>query len=133
MTRALIATTVYFLALFALGFVLGIIRVLITAPQFGELVGVILEVPIMLAAAYAACGWSIRCWNVANSLKIRSVMVLLFLALIFSFEALLGSMLFGRTLADQWASFGTTAGFLGLCAQLISAMMLFVIHNQNGS
>ena len=129
MTRALIAATVYFLALFTLGFALGIIRVLITAPRLGELVGVILEAPIMLLAAYFMCRWSIRRWNVANTLNIRSIMALLFLALLFSFEVLLGTMLFGRTLADQWVSLETAAGFLGLCAQLISALMLFVVRN----
>jgi hypothetical protein len=52
MKRALSAAAVYFLALFALGFVLGTMRVLFVAPSIGVLRATLLEVPIMLSAAF---------------------------------------------------------------------------------
>ena len=44
MKRALIAATVYFLALFALGFILGTMRVLFVAPSIGVLRASLAEV-----------------------------------------------------------------------------------------
>jgi hypothetical protein len=48
MTRSVRAGGVYFAAVFALGFALGIVRVLITAPAVGESAAVLLEIPILL-------------------------------------------------------------------------------------
>jgi hypothetical protein len=59
MNRALTAATVYFLTLFALGFLLGSIRVLFVAPQIGVLGATLLEVPLMLAAASFLCRWAV--------------------------------------------------------------------------
>ena len=42
------AAVVYFVLVFAAGFVLGTIRVLLVAPRWGELLAVLLESPIML-------------------------------------------------------------------------------------
>ena len=56
MIRALIAGTAFFLALFALGFVLGTLRVVFVAPRFGELAATFAEVPVMLIAAFFAYG-----------------------------------------------------------------------------
>jgi hypothetical protein len=123
MKRGIVAATVYFLALFALGFVLGTIRVTLIAPRVGVLAATFAEVPIMLAAAYYTCRWAIRRWQVPTTPAIRWSMVLLFLVLLFLFETLLGSILFGRTLAAQWATLVTSAGLLGLGAQVIAALL----------
>ena len=55
MQRAVIAGSVYFLLLFAFGFLLGTVRVLLVIPYVGTLVATMLEVPVMLAAAYVVC------------------------------------------------------------------------------
>ena len=121
--RALVAATAYFLALFALGFVLGTIRVVFVAPRFGQLAGTFAEVPIMLTAAYVICRWTLRQWRVTRTTAIRWTMVLWFLVLLFAFEALLGLTLFGRTLSEQWAALLTLAGLLGLSAQIVAALL----------
>jgi hypothetical protein len=97
MNRALTAATVYFLTLFALGFLLGSIRVLFVAPQIGVLGATLLEVPLMLAAAS------------------------------FLFETLVGVALFGRTLGETWAGLATPAGLVGLTAQVIAALLPMLI------
>lgn len=127
MKRPLIAASAYFLALFALGFVLGTLRVLFVVPRVGELVATIAEVPVMLIAAYFACRWAIQRWQVSLAIAIRIAMVLWFLALLFVFEALLGAMLFGRSVDEQWTALESPAGLVGISAQIIAALMpLFV-------
>jgi len=127
MKRPLTAATVYFLALFALGFVLGTIRVLLVAPQIGVLRATLLEVPLMLTAAFFMCRWAVGRWQVPTALAARWVMGLWFLVLLVLFETLLGVTLFGRTLAETWAGLATAAGMVGLTAQVIAALLpLFV-------
>jgi hypothetical protein len=127
MKRALTAATVYFLALFALGFVLGTIRVLFVAPQIGVLRATLLEVPLMLAAAFFMCRWTVRRWKVSPALAARWVMGLWFLVLLALFETLLGVTLFGRTLAETWAGFAKPAGIIGLTAQAIAALLPLLV------
>ena len=121
--RALLAGTAYFLALFALGFVLGAIRVMFVAPRFGQLAATSAEVPIMLAAAFFVCRWVILHWQVQRTSAIRWAMVVWFLAALLLFETLLGATLCARTLAEQWAALATSAGLLGLFAQIIAALL----------
>ena len=121
--RALVAGTVYFLALFALGFFLGTIRVVFVTPRYGQVTGTLAEAPVMLTAAYVICRRALNHWRVSPRSAIRWTMVLLFLVLLFIFETLLGLALFGRTLSEQWAALVTLAGVLGLSAQVIAALL----------
>lgn len=123
MKSSLIAGTVYFLLLFALGFVMGTARVLVVAPRLGEFAATLLEIPVMLAAAFFLCRWVIQRWHVPRRLDWRWLMVLWFLALLFVFESGLGVLLFGRTLAVQWGTLLTAVGVLGLSAQLVAAFL----------
>ena len=127
MKRALTSASAYVLTLFALGFVLGTIRVLFVVPHIGELAATIAEVPVMLTAAYFTCRWAIRRWQVPSTIAIRLAMVLWFLALLFVFETLLGATLFGRSVAEQWTALGSPAGLVGISTQIIAALLpLFV-------
>lgn len=121
--RALLAGTTYFLALFALGFLLGTIRVVFVAPRYGQVTGTLAEMPVMLTAAYVICRWALNHWRVSPRLGIRWTMVPLFLALLFAFETMLGLVLFGRTFSEQWEALMTLAGALGLSAQVIAALL----------
>jgi hypothetical protein len=127
MNRALTAATVYFLTLFALGFLLGSIRVLFVAPQIGVLGATLLEVPLMLAAASFLCRWAVGRWRVSPALATRGAMLLWFLVLLMLFETLVGVALFGRTLGETWAGLATPAGLVGLTAQVIAALLPMLI------
>lgn len=129
MKRALIAGIVYALALFALGFMLGTVRLMFVAPRFGELAATLLELPVMLTAAFFACRYVIGRWQVGGPKANRTAMALSFLALLLSLEMLLGVTLVGRTVAEQWATLTTPAGLLGLTAQIIAALFAFVIDS----
>ena len=127
MKRALIAASAYFFTLFALGFVLGTIRVIFVAPRVGELAATAAEVPVMLIAAYFACRWAIRRRQVPSAIAVRLAMVPWFLVLLFAFETVLGATLFGRSVAEQWTALGAPAGLVGISAQIIAALLpLFV-------
>lgn len=121
--RALISGTLYFLALFSLGFVLGTIRVMFIAPRLGELAATLAEAPVMLAAAYVFCRWTLRRCRTPRTLRSRWVMVLWFLVLLALFETLLGEILFGRTAADQLAALATPAGLIGVAARISAALL----------
>jgi hypothetical protein len=131
MKRALTAATVYFLMLFALGFALGTIRVLLVAPQIGVLGATLMEVPLMLIAAFLMCLWAVGRWHVPPGLVTRGAMTLWFLVLLALFETLVGVALFGRTLAGTWAGLATPAGLIGLTAQAITALLPVVV-GRNG-
>ena len=132
MKRALLAASVYFLVLFSFGFALGTIRVLFIAPRFGPLAATAAEVPIMLIAAFWACRWSIRRWHVASAITTRLAMAIWFLVLLFVFETGLGAALFGRTMTEQWAALATSAGLIGLAAQVIAALLPIMVGRRNG-
>ena len=122
MKRALSAGAVYFLMLFALGFVMGAIRVMAVAPRIGALAATLAELPVMLAAGWHFCRWTIRRWQVPPGMPTRWVMTLWFLGLLLAFETFLGATLFGRTVAEQWGALMTLEGLLGLAAQVATAL-----------
>ena len=125
--RALTAATAYFLALFALGFILGTVRVMIMVPRFGVLASTIAEVPFMITAGYFICRWAIHNWHVSRASAFRWAMAIWFLVMLIAFETLLGVLLFGRSASAQWIVLATPAGLIGLSAQVIAALFpLFV-------
>lgn len=118
MARSLTAAGVYFAIIFALGFALGAIRVPLLAPRVGDVAATLIELPIMLAASWLACGWLMR------RLKIRSfghavIMGAGAFASLMGAEAVMAAFLFGRSLADHLASYATPAGVIGLAGQAI--------------
>ena len=56
--RSSIAGAAYFLSVFAAGFLLAI-RQFVLVPRIGEVAGVLLEAPLMLAAIWWAARWTI--------------------------------------------------------------------------
>ncbi|TIX75996.1 MAG: hypothetical protein E5V21_21505, partial [Mesorhizobium sp.] len=58
--RAIRLGAVYFASVFAVGFALGTIRMLVLVPQLDELGAVAVELPVILTAAWIICGWLLR-------------------------------------------------------------------------
>jgi len=65
--RPLKAGLIYFLLIFALGWVLGPIRELWAVPQFGR-IALLVEAVIMLTATVVSSRWVIRRFNVPQTL-----------------------------------------------------------------
>lgn len=118
MSTALRAGSVYFGLMFALGFVLGTARVLILAPRLGVMAAVAIELPIMLAASWLACGWIVRRWHVPSGAAPRLAMGGLAFALLIAAESALGVIGFGRSAETQIAAFLAPEGLAGLAAQV---------------
>jgi len=101
----------YFAVVYAAGFILGAIRVLIVEPLIGETAAVLCETPFLLAAMALSAHWIIAKLNVSRSVSLIA-MGLLALALQQIADVVLGFWLRGRSLADELAHFATPAGLI---------------------
>lgn len=112
---------VYALAVFALGFLLGTIRVLVLIPRLGEARAVLLELPVMLTAAWFICRAVLHRWPVPATGPARLAMGGFAFALLMLLEALL-ALLLGTEPARWLAGLATPAGAPGLAGQLLFAL-----------
>ncbi|MDQ7010342.1 MAG: hypothetical protein Q9M29_00840, partial [Mariprofundaceae bacterium] len=64
--KALQAGIAYFAMVFAAGFMLGIVRVMLLAPNVGETLAVAIELPIMLAVSWISCSMLIDRYSVSG-------------------------------------------------------------------
>ena len=101
MSAALRAGVAYFTIVFAAGFVLGTIRVLVVMPRLGEMNAVAIEIPIMLALSWAACAWLVRRFAVPRALVNRIAMGGLAFELLMLGEFGVSVPAFGRTSVDR--------------------------------
>lgn len=122
MTRAWQAGSAYFLLIFGLGFVLGTLRVLVVAPRLGPLAAVLVELPVILTAAWLVCARVAAWFQVPRRWQARLVMggtafVLLMLA-----ELGLSVALLGDSLAGYIAAYRSLDGAVGLAGQVAFAV-----------
>ena len=120
--RLLGAGLAYWAVVFALGFVLGTIRVLWLAPLVGLLPATALELPIMLAASWLAAGGLLRRFGIATS-GMALAMGLTAFGLLMAAECLLGVATMGMTPAQWLAEFRQPHALLGLAGQVLFALM----------
>jgi hypothetical protein len=123
MMRAIIAGTLYCAVIFALGFVLGTIRVLLIVPRLGEVGAVLIELPIMLTASWIACGWVLRRLRVGPATGGRLTMGIVAFILLMLAELGVSVLLFGRTLAEHLGTYHSVNALSGLTAQMAFAAM----------
>lgn len=121
MNAAARAGAVYFAAVFALGFLLGTLRVAALAPVLGETRAILLELPVMLAASWLVCGWSVRRFDVPRAVGARVAMGGVAFALLMAAELSLSILLMDRSAAEHLGRYAETGPALGLAAQLLFA------------
>jgi hypothetical protein len=126
MAASLRAGVAYFGLVFAIGFVLGTIRVLVVIPRFGDTNAVLIELPIMLALSWMACAWAVRRFAVPPRTVERLVMGAAAFALLMLGEVAVSVFGFGRTVAEHLATYQTPGAQLGLAAQLAFALFPWV-------
>lgn len=102
--HAVKAGAAYFAVVFAVGFALGTVRTLFLAPRLGELLAVVIELPLMLGASWLACGWAVRRWRIAPTAGPRLTMGAFAFALLIIAEATLSLTTFDRSLTDSSAT-----------------------------
>ena len=123
--RSISAGAAYFGVVFALGFMIGTLRVLVVEPRLGATASVAIEVPFMLLASWLVARRLVAGFGLSNRGP-KLVMGLTGLVLLLAAETALGVAL-GQPLADQLATYGTLRGLLNLVGQLgFAAMPLLV-------
>ena len=121
------AGVIYFLPVFALGWVLGPIRVLWAVPHFGRLTPLLFEAVIMLIAMFISARWVIRRFDVGRSLPATIGMGLVAVAMLLPAEIAGALWVRGLSPRGYLASFATTSGVISLLMfVLFGAMPTFV-------
>ena len=105
----------YWIGIFALGFVLGAIRIFVIVPMVGEFLAVLIELPVILTASWLWAGQLLR----GHSLTPRQALAMgvLAFALLMASELALATLAFGQTPGEWLASLRHPRGQLGLVGQ----------------
>lgn len=112
----------YWAGIFALGFVLGSVRVLWLASRIGALIAVLAELPLMLAASWLWARRLARRHPLASRGEALGAGALAF-ALLLASEAALGRFGFGQDLCAWFAALWRLPGAVGLAGQLAFAAL----------
>jgi hypothetical protein len=118
---AIVAGLAYFAIVFAAGFVLGAVRTLLLVPRIGAVPAVLVELPFMLAIAYAACRWLVSRLSVSPALGPRLTMGVVAFVLLMGAELTLSVLFFSGSVAGFIAGLVAPAGTLGLAGQVAFA------------
>lgn len=124
MQRSLPNGALYVTAVFAAGFVLGVLRTLVLVPLLGELTAVLLEVPVILCISWLVCTRILQRWPLAPPEAVAmgaTAFVLLMLA-----EAGLSALLAGRSLTEHLALYAQLPHQVGLAGQLAFAVIPWI-------
>ena len=119
--RATKAGALYAIIVFLIGFIFGTIRFLLLVPHLGETIAVIIKAPMILAASWFVCRWCVDRLDVRRTVPARSLMGLAAFLVLMSAVFARGAVL-GRSLLDQVTSYGSSAGTIGLAAQMTFAI-----------
>lgn len=120
---ALRAGLAYFAILFATGFLVGTVRVLLIEPQLGPVASVLIELPLMLALSWFVARRLIARFDPSASVKDRIVMGSSAVLLLVCAEMLLGALAFGMSATEQLARYATPRGVLTLVGQVGFALI----------
>jgi hypothetical protein len=120
--RVAMAGAAYWAIVFALGFVLGTLRVLWVAPAIGLLPATMLELPVILTASWFAAGWLVRRFAIASRGEALAAGALAF-AILMAAECALASVLTGQSPAQWLAGLRQPHALLGLAGQVVFALM----------
>jgi hypothetical protein len=112
----------YWAVVFALGFVLGTLRVLWLAPLVGLMPATLIELPVMLGASWLASGWLMRRFAITNAGAALAMGALAF-ALLMVAELALGVGLMGLTPAQWLTDLRQPHAAVGLAGQVVFALM----------
>jgi hypothetical protein len=122
MIKATLAGLIYFSMIFAVGFMLGIVRTLVLAPNVGESVAVAIELPIILTIGWFACLWIVEHRSIPVNFAVRAVMGGSALLFLLTAETILSLTLANRSLKEHLMLYSSLPALLGLMGQVVFAL-----------
>ena len=127
-SRVLTAAAVYFVIVFAIGLVLGPIRVLWVEPWLGPTLAILCEAPLLIIAMIVAARVAPALAGLGAGWGARLIMGVLALVMQQIADLAVGFGLRGVTLQEQLAYFGTLPGYIYLVMLVLFALMPLVIY-----
>jgi hypothetical protein len=122
MTRSIAAGLAYFGCVFAAGFVLGTVRVVLLRPLLGEVLAVVLELPVILSVAWIVSRWFTRRFEVPARPLPRAAMGATAFALLMIAELSVSVLLFGRSATEHLWLYREISHMMGLAGQVAFAL-----------
>ncbi len=113
----------YALGVFALGFVLGTVRVMVLQPLMGPLAAVCTEVPVMLAASWWYSRWLLSKHTTAYNTLTLLLWGMAAFVLLICLEMALATVVFGQPAQLFFTALHTPAGAVGLAAQFLFGLL----------
>jgi hypothetical protein len=117
------AGIIYSILVFLVGSLLGTIRELYLVPRFGPDLAVLIELPVILAISWNACGIVLRHVPVPAAVGPRLVMGIVALGLLLLAEMALATIGFGQTMTTVVAQYATAPGAVGLAGQVLFGLI----------
>jgi hypothetical protein len=117
----------YFAITFAVGFVLGPLRIFVLTPRVGPVIAVLIEAPFMLSAAYFIARWVLRRFAPAAPTYQRLSFGIIAFGMLLTAECLLALTMGIRPVAFLH-SLATPAGAIGLASQIVFAFIPALIR-----
>ena len=114
---------IYFVLVFAVGWVLGPIRELWAVPHFGRMAATLSEAVIMLIAMIVSARWVIRRFHVSRTLPTTISMGIVAIGLLLPAEIVGIHRVRGRSVRDYLTGFLTVPGIISLVMFLLFAAM----------
>jgi hypothetical protein len=121
--RILKAGAIYFLLLFAIGWILGPIRELWAVPRFGRIAALLMEAVFMLIAMIISARWVMRRFDVHPTLGSTIPVGLVALGILVPAEIAGVLWVRGSSLQEYLASFATAPGVISAVMFLLFAAM----------
>ncbi len=115
------AGVAYASSVFAIGFLLGAVRVLLLAPHLGAVAAVSLEMPIILAASWYVSSYFMRRFRVGTEIHTRLLVGVVAFVVLANLEIALSVSLFHKSMAEYLTELRTRAGALGFTGQIVFA------------
>jgi hypothetical protein len=122
-TRVLRAAALYFVIVFAVGFLLGPVRVLWVEPWLGKTIAVLVETPFLVVAMMFAATWAPRWIGVEGRWPDFLAIGVVALILQQVADLAVGFGLRGMTLSEQIAYFASPPGYIYAVTLIIFTLM----------
>jgi small-conductance mechanosensitive channel len=123
MMSAILAGTIYFICVFAVGVVLGTIRVLFIVPAIGATAAVLIEMPAILIWSWFICGRILREADLRPGMAPRMGMAVTSFVLVIVTELVLFVLTTGRPVRAFFVRYGEAAGAIGLLMQIMYGLL----------